>query len=168
MANIQEPIDVLNKLIYLRRFLEFENEKNSGEKGNAWNLLSNLFHKREVPIISDKSMTSEEIKEATDEIRKYVHEFDYSVEYEKVRSKEKLIDIYRHANSNYEKLQIYRIFHDGERYDNLVVKKFVNEVFHVENDYLFQLNPRRYDTVPQYIIEECDKDINLAEDASSK
>ena len=43
--------------------------------------------------------------------------------------------------------------------ENPVVKKFVNETFHVENDYLFQLNPREYDTIPQYIISECDKDI---------
>lgn len=168
MTNIKEPIDTINKLIYLRRLLEFENEQSNGEKGVAWNLLSNLFHKREVPLISNRNMTPEEIKEATDEIRKYVPEFEYSVEYKKVCNKEKLIDIYRHANSNYEKLQVYRIFHDGERYDNLVVKKFLNEVFHVENDYLFQLNPRCYDTVPQYIIEECDKDVNLAKEVTSK
>lgn len=168
MENIQKSIETLNKLIYLRRFLEFENNSNNGEKGSAWNLLSNLFHKREIPIISDRNMTSEEIKEANDEIRKYVTEFDYSAEYKKVCSKEQLIHIYHQTNSNYEKLQIYRIFHDGERYDNLVVKKFVNEVFHVENDYLFQLNPKRYDTVPQYIIDECDKDINITENELQK
>ena len=42
---------------------------------------------------------------------------------------------------------------------NSVIKKFVNETFHIENDYLFQLNPLEYDTIPQYIIEECDKEI---------
>ena len=58
----------------------------------------------------------------------------------------------------YEKLQIYRIMFN-ENSSNSVIKKFVNEAFHIENDYLFQLNPCEYDTVPQYIIDECDKDI---------
>lgn len=35
----------------------------------------------------------------------------------------------------------------------------MNETFHIENDYLFQLNPCEYDTIPQYIIEECDKEV---------
>ena len=46
-----------------------------------------------------------------------------------------------------------------ENHGNKVIKKFINEVFHLENDYLFQLNPVEYDTVPQYIIDECDKDV---------
>ena len=60
--------------------------------------------------------------------------------------------------SNYEKLQIYRImFNDNS--SNNVIRKFVNETFHIENDYLFQLNPCEFDTVPQYIIDECDKEV---------
>ena len=47
----------------------------------------------------------------------------------------------------------------NENSSNSVIKKFVNEAFHIESDYLFQLNPCEYDTVPQYIIDECDKDI---------
>jgi hypothetical protein len=71
-----------------------------------------------------------------------------------------MLELYRNSGSNYEKLQIYRIIFDEDKNSgNAVVKKFVNETFHIENDYLFQLNPRKYDTVPQYIIEECDKDI---------
>jgi hypothetical protein len=37
--------------------------------------------------------------------------------------------------------------------------KFINETFHIENDYLFQLNPRDYEIIPNYIIEECNKDL---------
>ena len=58
--------------------------------------------------------------------------------------------------SNYEKLHIYRIMYNDKR-DSSVIRKFVNETFHIENDSIFQLNPNRYDTVPQYVIDECDK-----------
>lgn len=81
-----------------------------------------------------------------------------STEYEKTQDVAFLVALYNESTSNYEKLQIYRIiFHENN--GNRVVRKFVNETFHVENDYLFQLNPREYDTISQYIIDECDKDI---------
>ena len=35
-----------------------------------------------------------------------------------------------------------------------VVRKFCNETYHVENDYLFQLDPRKYDNVPAYVIDK--------------
>ena len=43
-ANISSDMDSLNKLVYLRRLLEIENAS-----GLAWQLLSNIFHKREKP-----------------------------------------------------------------------------------------------------------------------
>ncbi|MGH4051266.1 MAG: hypothetical protein ACREVX_07920 [Clostridium sp.] len=43
----------------------------------------------------------------------------------------------------------------------ILQNKFVNETFHIENDYIFQLNSFKYEIIPQYIIDECNKDINL-------
>ena len=43
--NIAEEIDMLNKLVYRRRLLEIQEPQ-----GLAWQLLSNVFHKREVPL----------------------------------------------------------------------------------------------------------------------
>ncbi len=150
-------INTLNKAIYLRRLLEV-----NGEKNEAWHLLSNLFHKREIPTIpengSDREMTHDEISAALTVIRTYIDDFDYDTEYRKTQQIADLIQIYQNSDCNYEKLQIYRILYD-KQLDNPVVKKFVNETFHVENDFLFQLNPREYDTVPQYIISACDADI---------
>lgn len=36
----------------------------------------------------------------------------------------------------------------------------MNETFHIENDYLFQLNPCEYEIIPKYIIEQCNKNIS--------
>lgn len=158
--NINSNMDSLNKLVYLRRLLEIQDTD-----GLAWQLLSNIFHKREKPEYhySDETpnrlMTPVEIQEATNEIRtKYISDFDYCKEYRKTQDITKLKGLYQDSSSNYEKLQIYRIMFN-ENSSNSVIKKFVNETFHIENDYLFQLNPCEYDTVPQYIIDECDKEV---------
>lgn len=158
--NIDSNMDSLNKLVYLRRLLEIQNSD-----GLAWQLLSNIFHKRKKPEIhfSDgtpsRLMTQEEIEKAIAEIKEeYITDFDYDKEYEKTQNVSMLRTLYQNSGSNYEKLQIYRIMFN-ENSSNSVIKKFVNETFHIENDYLFQLNPCEYDTVPQYIIDECDKEV---------
>ncbi len=158
--NICSNMDSLNKLVYLRRLWEIQNTD-----GLAWQLLSNIFHKREKPEFHfsdgtpNRLMTSQEIQDASNEIRsEYIADFDYSTEYKKTQDASMLRQLYQNSGSNYEKLQIYRIMFN-ENSSNSIIKKFVNEAFHIENDYLFQLNPCEYDTVPQYIIDECDKEI---------
>ena len=42
-------------------------------------------------------------------------------------------------------------------------KKFVDEVYHIENDNLFQLNPAEYPTIPDYIIQLCNNHVDLME-----
>lgn len=157
--NIASNMDSLNKLVYLRRLLEIQNTD-----GLSWQLLSNIFHKREKPEYHysdgtpNRLMTLDEIEVATSEIKQYISNFDYDKEYQKTQDITILKSLYQNSGSNYEKLQIYRIMYN-ENSSNSVIKKFVNEAFHIENDYLFQLNPCEYDTVPQYIIDECDKEI---------
>jgi len=161
MTNIESSINVFSKLIYLRRLLEIENPGCMG-----WQLLSNIFHKRAVPEHRPadgqptRNMSATEVATAYDEISKYIPNFDYYTEYQKTQDHNFLKTLYHGSGSNYEKLQLYRIMFN-DNHPNKVVKKFINECFHVENDLLFQLNPCEYDTIPQYIIDECDKAINL-------
>ena len=150
MANIEDTNENLNKLVYLRRLYEIEEEK-----GMAWQLLSNLFHNndRSIPIVREngesREMTDSERQEGTMEIQTYVPDFDYSVEFAKTQDIPLMKNLFENSDSNYEKLQLYRIMYN-ENNDNPVVKKYVNEVFHVENDYLYQ----------QFVIDECVADIN--------
>lgn len=159
--NIKNSDDTLNKLIYLRRLLELK-EPNS----IAWQLLSNIFHKREIPLYKngteEREMNLEEIEEATNKIKEYIDDFDYQTEYNKTIDNKLLKILYENSTSNYEKLQIYRVIFN-ENHKNDVIRKFVNETFHIENDYLFQLNPREFDTVPQYIIDICNLELNNME-----
>ena len=107
-------------------------------------------------------MNLEEIEEATNKIKEYIDDFDYQTEYNKTIDNKLLKILYENSTSNYEKLQIYRVIFN-ENHKNDVIRKFVNETFHIENDYLFQLNPREFDTVPQYIIDICNLELNNME-----
>lgn len=191
--NFNDPtLPAINKLIFFRRWLEAE-----GNKGPAWDFLSSLFHKREKPTkkIENKAngVQADNAEEANsnttsehtgtdnngvelnaNELASVYEQFDekmvldvylYEDLIKIVNDDASLIKLYKSSVSNYEKLQIYRLIF--QKHDNEIVRKFINESYHCENDYLFQLNPRKYDTVPQYIIDECDKDIQEKENSLS-
>lgn len=159
--DIEESSNILNKLIYLRRLFEYQNEK-----GPTWDLLSNIFHIREVPMKkaddgSMRPMTEEEVATATNCIKLHISDFNYQTVYHSLSSISSLISLYDSAETNYEKLQIYRLTQKINRdCEERVIQKFINETYHVESDYIFQLDPRVYDTVPQYIIDICNQTIN--------
>lgn len=149
--NINAGQHIVSRLIFLRRKAEIIDGKNE-----AWHLLSNLFHKREVPMIgsNEREMTQEEIRTANNYILTVIPEFDYLQVLEIIKNEEEMRSLYAIAHSNYEKLQIYRLLFNPVN-ENHVLRKYLNETYHVENDYLFQLNPLSFNTIPQYIIEEC-------------
>lgn len=161
--NAQKEIHPINRAIYLRRYFEINDEK-----GCVWDVLSCLFHKRErssvcrkvLPSGEEVLLTDEEFNSACEKIKESIPDFNYDVLFAVITDNAQMKEIYRNAESNYEKLQIYRIIKgENAHYQDNVVRKFVNETFHVDNDYIYQLNPREFETVPQYIIEICDREI---------
>ena len=156
--NISKLDNTINKLIYIRRYYEIKNKSSF-----VYHLVSSLFHKREIPTIESekRELTEKEIELATQELinENNIKDFNYQEEYNKIIDDKKMIDIYNSCNNNYEKLQIYRIINDGKDVNNDIIKKFMNETFHIENDYLFQLNPCEYEIIPEYILEQCNKNI---------
>lgn len=153
--NIASSESIVCKLIYLRRRIEIVEGKTL-----PWHMLSNLFHKRQIPMIGadERLMTEEECREAQSIIRETIPDFDYSQKLELFMNREEMISQYQRSTSNYEKLQIYRLIEDPTK-ENHVVRKFINETYHIENDYLFQLNPVTFNTIPNFIIVECDRAI---------
>ena len=53
----------------------------------------------------------------------------------------------------YEKIQLFRIF--NIEHDDDVIRKFINESYHIENEYVMQLNPREFDAVPDHVVQAC-------------
>lgn len=153
--NIQSSNNDVVKLVYLRRYFEVQNNR-----GLPYELLSNLLHKRPTPLRRENEievpMTNDEISAGTEEIRRKMPSFDYVPLLRTISDISYLTEAYTEAASNYEKLQIFRVLREGSR-TNDVIQKFINETFHIENEYIMQLNPRKYELVPSFIIDECDQ-----------
>lgn len=175
--NIENGSNTLIKLIYLRRLLEIEKNKGSG-----FDIISNIFHKRGIPtkfnpdyeINQDSlrtiNMEENEIEAGISEIISYIPDFNYASVMTEVLDANTLKVKYINTINNYEKLQIFRIYYEDkftahseeEMKIDPVFKKFINEAFHIENDNIYQLNPNKYQVIPNYIIEKCDYYMNLS------
>lgn len=159
--NLAVGCDGVIGLVYLRRYYEV-----TGERTYAYQLISNLLHKRKVPLWIDstfeRDMTQSEIATATSEITTYLKDFDYQQMLSRIIDDNEMLKIYKSAPCNYEKLQVYRIINEGKQlHESQVITKFINEVFHIENEYLMQLNPRKYQATPNFIIDECNEQLAI-------
>lgn len=38
-----------------------------------------------------------------------------------------------------------------------LIRKFINESYHIENEYVMQLNPHKFESIPEYVIAECER-----------
>lgn len=152
------------KCIYLRRHFEIINSLDE-----EYNYLSNLLHGRSIAIkklnSEEVAMTSEEIEKANKGIKDIFPDFSYKNILDSINNKIEIISYYKISNIGYEKLQLFRIItesFEGIPHNN-ILQKFMNETFHIENDYIMQLNPHRFDNIPEYIISQCDKLIDELE-----
>lgn len=160
IANLQDDKTKLSKenkvkkLVYLRRLYEIH-----GNKDKEYNVLSSLFKRRDCASYSDgEKMSDEDLLYCEKRIQEYVEDFTYDSVLEIFNNINFMLNLYKELENNYEKLQVYRIININNSQDN-IVKKFVNETYHIENDYLYQLNPCRYQVVPSYIIEQCNSEL---------
>lgn len=156
LYNLQQDIHQLNKLVYLRRYYEVTNRKD-----HTFDVVSSLFHKRDVPNCYEngklREMSPEEIEKGTDGIKSHIKDFDYKALLDITKNDVEMRRLFESTGSNYEKLHIYRIIFDDkiDKINSKVITKFINQAFHIENDYIYQLNPRDYQMVPEYVIDEC-------------
>jgi ABC-type Mn2+/Zn2+ transport system ATPase subunit len=165
VANIGEIVDQVLKCVYLRRHFEVLNNL-----GVEYNYLANLLHARDVPILkvddSDVAMSNKEIADAELGIKEFIPDFDYSAILADIKNKPGLKQSFMEARVGYDKIQLYRIFrvaHPSISDDqDSVLQKFVNESFHIENEYVMQLNPHKFDNVPEYLVQECARVISIS------
>lgn len=159
--NIYSIEDEIIKCIYLRRHFEILNNL-----GLEYNLLSSLLHARELPTKHTENgsseMTDEEISNAKSNIAEHIAEFDYAKILSLISNQEELIKRFLESEVGYDKIQLYRVFSEAHKAgenpqkDDNIIRKFVNESFHIENEYVMQLNPHKFDNVPEYVVQECE------------
>jgi len=157
--------DDIVKLIYLRRHFEI-----ADNKSDAYQVLSNLLHKgngkkRGIDTREPKDaqgnhpeMEQGKFDSGCTEISNLLDGFSYSNHLNRVGDLDALRALYNASANGYEKLQIFRLL--GLAIDNSVIQKFINETYHIENEFISQLDPAKFDTIPEYVVAECDKLLN--------
>jgi wobble nucleotide-excising tRNase len=156
--------DDVIKLIYLRRYFEI-----TDNKGDAYQVLSNILHKRELAIDTREAKNLDEkhpemektkLNAGCAEVLNYISDFSYADLLKRITDLEGMKALYAICSNGYEKLQIFRLL--GLEAGNSVIQKFINETYHIENEFICQLNPAKFDTIPEYVVMECDKILKAA------
>jgi len=150
-------LSIINRLIHLRRYLELVvNDR------LAYNMLSSLFKGNETPSFKNETkFNDEQTESAVKFLRSYILEFDFNIIHKQIIDKDFMINLFTSTISNYEKVEVFRMI-----WSNFDIKlpdeimKFINETYHIENSYLFQLNPYTFNNVPTYIVEACKRVIS--------
>jgi len=151
---ILENIDDVIKAIYLRRHYEIMDNV-----GLEYNLLASLLKGRTVPTIETatekRDMTAQEKTAAEAEIKILIPSFSYDALVQQVSDDEVMKEKFLKTDVGYEKIQLFRII-KGKHQDD-IISKFINESYHIENEYVMQLNPHKFESVPEYVVEECSR-----------
>jgi hypothetical protein len=157
-------IDIVARIGCLRKFIEHQ-YRNPREESEAYNILSSLIHGRTEPTYDNEGhnkMFDEQIEKGVDFIKEYISNFDY-VALRTQFAPQGLIERYSRELSAYIKMLILRAYteqvreaRERLRKTNDVLRKYIDETYHIENDYLYSLDVRRFNIVPDNYISEAD------------
>lgn len=143
------------KLVYARKMLEMRKGK-----GDAFDVVSSLFHHRAHPVFRDKSLMSEAaVSNGVADLEAIVGEtVDYAMLLEMIGNPLKMLALFDDADANFEKLQIARIATDAKTKDK-VLKERMDYSVHVGNGSLYQLDPTKFELVSSQLVERCREEL---------
>ena len=157
-----DNLNIISRISFLRKYIELSNIENNIEMSNAYEILSCLIHgnmsiKRKIGHDSYEDMSQEEIDLGISFIKKFIVNFEYNDILKNNYSVKSILNGYELENNNYLKSQIFReyleISNKKSQLDDVVIK-FVDEIYHIENDYIYSLDLIKFDTIPNFIIDK--------------
>jgi len=154
-------LNIIHRIVCLRKLLEYMPNA-SDSNGYAYNLLSCLVHGEQKPIFINKTeLTKAQIEAGEELIKQYITDFEYNNYLNSKLTKAHLLANYSKETNSYFRVQIFRVLIDVLDLKTIIgddaLMKYVNEQFHIENDYIFNLDYTKYDIVPDFIIPKCDE-----------
>lgn len=153
-----DTLGIVHRIAFLRKYYEHNGIENYKE---AYDVLSSLIHGRDKCTYANNSeMPQTEIRKGYTEIKKWIQDFDYDELYRDVYNEEKLAELYFLETNDYLKIQLFRALFEvnssKEIKEEDVLVKFINESYHIENDYAYYLDMVKFETVPEYIVKAID------------
>jgi energy-coupling factor transporter ATP-binding protein EcfA2 len=143
------------RLVHLRRYSEMS--------GNIllYNYLSCLFHQKDCPDVDkQRTMTIEEKNEVEIMLTDFNINGTYDSLLAKFKDKKQLLLDFQASSSKYEKLAIARILFEKDLSIDYVKRGLINNVFHIEHQYLFECEDLDEDLIPNYVVEAVEEAIS--------
>lgn len=160
-ANIarKSDINIVSRIAFLRKLCELNGCQ--GEWGDAYEILSCLVHasniRRKLANDTYVEMDDAEVENGMSKIKEYISDFDFDELRNSTYTISGIKALYECENNAYLKIQLFRAiceiagdkiklspFDDGWY-------KFIDETYHIENDYLHYLDILQFNIVPNYI-----------------
>ena len=167
-------VDIAARIGCLRKFIEHQ-FKDPQTESDAYNILSSLIHGRLEPTLDaggNEKLTTEQTDQGAAYIESFIPDFNYSKALEECSARN-LLSRYCNETSAYIKMLILRAYTEQNeesrsrlRNTNDVLRKYVDETYHIENDYIYSLDVRRFNIVPENYITDADRFVKseLAQD----
>lgn len=154
-----ESISMVHRIAFLRKYIEHNGIENNLD---AYNVLSSLVHGRPTyKFLNGEDIPNDNVVIGEKIIEGYIKGFDYMWLIENVFNEEALSKFYFTLDNKYLKIQIFRALFEinpaKEIKEEDVLVKFINESYHIENDYAYYLDMIRFETVPEYIVKAIDE-----------
>lgn len=128
--------------------------------------LASLIYGRSEPTLDKEGvdrLTDVQIAEGLKYIKSFITDFDYDNVLAQC-TPQRLMERYATETSAYIKMLILRAYteQDSEARERLrkyndVLRKYVDETYHIENDYLYSLDVRRFNIVPDNYITDAER-----------
>lgn len=160
-ANIarKSDINIVSRVAFLRKLCELNGRQ--GKWGEAYEILSCLVHasgiRRKLANDTYVDMDDTEIESGMSKIKEFIPGFDFEEYKDSTYTISGIKTLYECENNAYLKIQLFRAiceiagdtiklspFDDGWY-------KFIDETYHIENDYLHYLDILKFNIVPNYI-----------------
>lgn len=159
-SNGSMPVRIVN----LRKYVEMT-EANFGSSA-IYDILSNLIHGRRIPTDKDgQELTEEVVNQGMAAISQFIPNKNYLDLLSDIET-ETLVNAIRSDDLYHRIISIRLLFERVEGALSLLRKeypaacKFVNETNHIENDYIFQLDPRKYFSIPSLYLRQIESFIH--------
>lgn len=159
-------INIVSRVAFLRKLSELNGR--NGDWDLVYEILSCLIHaneiKRKIGNNTYISIDPEDIALGISKIKEYIPDFDYDKLKNNIYTKESVKNLYNAETNAYLKVQLFREMNEILTHNEVRITqmddawyKFIDETYHIENDYLHFLDIIKFNIVPSYIIDNVDE-----------
>lgn len=156
-AASNDQLNKVHRVTSLRKLVE--HTARSREQELAYNVLSCLLHlKPELSYVDDTLIDPLDVSVAETYVRSFIADFSYAAYIATHFSQSELAKTYSAETNEYFKVQVFRILMEVHGLRSKIddpLLKYIDEQFHVENDYIFFLDYTKFNTVPTFVVPKC-------------